>query len=334
LIARDENQELVIYHLNANTVVKDNGKNITFDIIPLILHKENRIDMIYSTGTNQLISMSVSNEYDGTIEAIDYANQLLTIKNAQGEELTFPLNAQTVYEIQGNKQSAIQHFKLGDAVNVDLNSDQTAAGAVRMKLMKEYTVVSVNTSTGVVKVKNKDQREEELSVVSATVFRHSEKLAPTIADLQTGRTIFVSFVGKSVAQISIPSISFGKVTSVDAEAGTFTMTDYNHQNAAKTFKLNDKDIEVNDRVYVLVDVDRNQTLQELVSFDKTFWKMDDAIRTVYFLKRTLNDKNIFQLHERAVIRRNDALIPVSQLSNNTEVTGYLFNDTVIEISIR
>lgn len=334
IVARDQQQKLVFYYLTPNSVIRDREQVIDVKELSDLLDGEDKFDMIYSTGTNEIMELNVSDEYEGTIDSIDTANQLLTIINKDGYELTFPLQTTTSYEIAGSRTSKLQNFTVGDVVTIDLNSNQSAAGAVKKQETKEYTVVSVNTSTRKVKLKDKLQQEEELTLPSTTTILASDKLNPTISDLKVGRTVIVSYVGKTPVEVQLPTISFGKVTSVDASGGTFTMTDYNNDDKSATYNLAGKDIEVNDRVYVVKNVDGTLTHQVLVSFEKTIYSLNESTRTIIFLKKSANDKNIFQLHENVAVRRNDASIGLSSLTSNTAVTGYVYNDTVIELALR
>lgn len=334
LLARGPDQKPIIYFLTDDTVITNKGEKVAEDQIGELVDPDDPIDITYSTITNELIALNVADAYEGTIDTIDTFNMLLTLVNDQGDELTFTLDKQTDYEIAGVRNADLEDFETGDRVAVKLDGGKSTAASVKLVQTVEYTIEDVNTTNREITVRDKQQDKEKLYIPKGTVIRDPGDDRADFGNLKEGRTIFVTFAGDDVTRIDIPAIAFGRVTAVDEEEGTFTMTDYNDRNAVRTFKLQGQDLEVNDRVYVMTDADREQTVKKLVSFEKSFWKYDSKSRTVYFLKKNLNDKNIFQLHEKAVVRRNDAVVGMSALSYGDSVTGYAHNDTVIELVIR
>jgi hypothetical protein len=333
LIVLDPAQKITPYYVTSNTVVTLNGNVVDHDQIAKILKENDRIDMTFSTGTNELLAIRKSDTYRGTIADIDSSKMLLTVKTESGVQAVFPLNAQTHYEIIGNRSSKLQDFRVGDAVSVTLNDAQTALASVKKIVTLEYTISDVQVSTRKVTVINDAQQKEDLTVPSTAVIRHTGKSNPTINDLKAGDHAVMTFVGRTVSEVDIPAISFGRVTAVNAEDGTFTLEDYKDGRKSKTYKLNNRELNVNDRVYVVLHVDGTQSVQELVSFEKSYWKSEPDVRAIYFLKKNFNDKNKFYLHEKAIIRKNNTIVSESSLTYGAVVTGYLLNDTIIEIII-
>lgn len=335
LIVRDEdNTAPVTYQLSEDTIVKSENTTISHDQLDSLLTEGEKVDIVYSTGTNTLFSLNVSNEYEGTISRIDHTNQLLTITNSYHDELTFVLSSGTDYEIAGQNYSSLDDFASGDPVVVMMNSNKSAAAKVMLKQSKTYTVLTVNASARKVYVEDDANNKDTLYISSQATIKDSTKVNPDIGDIEEGQTLFVEFEGEDVVEVGIASIAFGKVESVNEANGTFVITNYNNGRKKETFELNEQNLEIGDRVYVVMDPEGNMSINKLVSIEKTFSKLDDDNQTIYFLKKSVNDKNVFYLHEEAVVRRMDTIVGWSLLNTDTPVLVYVYNDTVIELVIQ
>jgi hypothetical protein len=333
LIVLDTDQKITPYYITDDTVVTYNGSKVDHSQITKVFKENDRIDMTFSTVTNEIISLSNSDTYRGTISAIDPNALRVSVILDSGYEVALPLNTQTTYEMIDVRPAKLLNFRVGDTVTATLNEAKTAVGSLKKIVTREYTIAEIQTSTRKIVVLNDAQQKEDHTVPSTAVIRRAEKQNATFQDLKAGDQAIVTFVGRTVANIDVPRISFGRVTAVNEDKGTFTLADYNDGQNTKTFELKGLTLSVNDRVSVVQHVDGTLSVQPLVSFEKLYWKSEPKEKAIYFLKKTISEKNKFQLHEKAIIRKNNAVVDASALSYGATVTGYLYNDAIIEIVI-
>lgn len=328
LIARDQDQELVIYHLDEETKVYAWGGNeIKLDQIGSVIARDQKLDIVFSTGTNRLISAKVASTYEGSITHIDTANKKLTLLTEQNVTFTLDYNTFTLFERYDRSSSSITHFNVGDPVHVTLNSAQTALASVKLKYTSNYDIDSYTASTRTLKLKDSGGSEHSYFIGYDVVIKDYQKDNPTVADLVSGRSVSVKMVGRSVAQIDLLTVAFGNVISVDAQAGTFTMVDYNGNNQQRTYKLSgDAAVSVDDRLYVLIDSEGKQTITKMTALEKKFWRYDSTDRIVYFKISSPGEKGGFKLNEKAALKS-----AITTFKPEDVVLAYIYKDVILEL---
>lgn len=329
----NENKRLVIYHVDEDTVFKSwNNTVIPHEQIASMLQKDQRLDIVFSTMTNKLISAKLSNEYNGTIHAVDVTNRKVTINTDQGERVTFDIPAGIILEIPNQSIVGISDFKIGDQVRASLNGSQTGIGSLQLKKKVLYKVQETNVSTRKLSLLDETGTTLELTVPYATTVKTAANTSGELKDILPGSDVFINYVGKNVSQVTIANVSYGKVTAVDSENHVLTLSDYNNRGTTKRIQYEQGTlIQVNDRVYVISDPEGGQSITVMNAIERAYWKYDAAESSVYFYRPSVNDRGNYTMHINALITQDGKTIQLSSLKDRDRVIVYLYNNTVLEI---
>jgi len=322
-----------IFELTNDTKIYDAaGAEIPHKSIRTALAEGKRLDIVYSKVTNRLLSARVSGTYDGTVEAVDRANSRLTITNSSGHRITFDVR-NAFLEIPGRQTTAgLGDFAPGQEVRVVLDGTQSNVSWVQLKQKQLFKIESLNLSTRRAQLVAEDGLKREETIPYSAIIRTASGAGATINNLQEGMDIYVRYVGRSITEISIAQVSWGRVTAVDEAAGTFTILDANSRNATKRFdNPNRVPVSVGDRVYVITNPEGHQSVTVMTVLERKWRKFDPETRQVSFYKKTVSEQSVFTVHANAAAYRGSSPIPVESLADGDEVTAYLYNGLVMEI---
>lgn len=328
-----ENGKPVIYEVDEDTVFKYwNDTVIAHDKVASTIQKNQRVDIVYSTVTNKLISVKVSSEYNGKISALDATNRKLTLDTDQGQRITFDIPTTVFLEIPNRNTAGLSDFKVGDEVRIGLNNNQTSMGTLQLKHKELYKVTEINYATNRLTMTNDAGDKVEAYVPFQTPIKSSSNATTDFRSIVVGHDIFVTFVGRNVTQISIASVSYGKVTAVDPASKLVTIIDYNSNNAIKRFSYDPATgIRLDDRVYVVSDAEGGYSLHLMSNQERTFWKLDTNTRSIFFYKTSSTDNNHLELHANMVVTDGGKTIQLSSLKDRDKVQVYMYNNKIIEI---
>lgn len=323
-----------IYYLTNDTKIYSSvGTEIPHNAIRTSIAEGQKLDIVYSTVTNQLLSARVSGTYDGTIAAIDRINNKLTVNLNSGGTITFDIRPTTFLEVPGKQSSAgLGDFSIGQEVKVSLSGTQSDVTLVQLKQTQLLKIESVNTGNRRLVLVAEDGTKREETLLYSTSIRSSSGASANFSDLKAGMDIYAKYLGRNVTEVHIANVSWGRVTAVDASTGAFTIVDYNGRNLPKRFdNPNRVPLSEGDRVYVLTNPEGHQSITVMAVLERKWRKYDPANRQVSFYKKTANEQSVFTVHANAAVFRGSSPMLVESLADGDEVTVWLYNGMVMEI---
>lgn len=312
------------------------GVEIPANQLAATLTEGKKLDLTYSTVNNRLITVRVSWQYDGTVVAIDQAARKLVLETANKDRITFTVPVSAFVEIAGRTNTSLSDVKIGDQIRIFLSGADSAVGTVQLKQTLLYKVDDiVNAAQRKVKLVSANGSVLEEIIPASASIRSVNGSGATFADIAVGKDLFVTFTGRTITDVLIANVSFGKVTAVDASAGVFTIRDYNGGGALKRFAIpQNQPVLAGDRVYVITDPQGAITVTVLEKIQRKVLQYDAAAKEVSFYKTTVNDQTRYKLHQSAVITRSDGTMTnASALKRNVTVNAYLYDGMILELEL-
>jgi S-layer homology domain. len=327
----------VFFEADKDTKFYNNlGVEIPANQLASTLTEGKKLDLTYSTVNNRLIAVRVSWQYDGTVVSIDQAARKLVLETAGKDRITFTVPVSAYVEIAGRTSTSLSDVKVGDQIRILLSGANSTVGTVQLKQTMLYKVDEIiNAALRKVKLVSASGAVLEEIIPAGASIRSVNGGSATFADVTVGKDLFVTFIGRTITEVVIANVSFGKVTAVDTSAGVFTIRDYNGGGALKRFAIpQGQPVITGDRVYVITDPQGAITVTVLEKIERKVLQYDAATREVSFYKTTLNDQTRYKLHQSAVITRADGtLTNASALKRNASVNAYLYDGMILELEI-
>ncbi|MBD3918858.1 S-layer homology domain-containing protein [Paenibacillus sp. PR3] len=337
----DGNGKLRTLYLRANSQIDMNGLAFTIDsaVSSGLLAKGRKITISYTGDT--IVKIQLAFKYTGTVVSVDSTNQKLTI-SMNGTLMTLPL--QTPYVEQfGKASSALSDVQSGATITATMNQTQDKVGGIYIHRYLQMKVVSVNTSTNRITVREGNNSAIEINASNAElVDENGVKIS--LGSLSAGNVVNVSFVGSTLSNLQRVTVSVGAVKSVDASQ--VALVDYSGRtvnvplgtgysiirNGSSSASYSA--VQAGDRVEVRKDTQGKVQVTVLSSVEKKFFKYDSATNTIQTKRANINDTNYkFSLAGVPLTSGGSGISPTS-LKDDDSLIFYYYEDKLIEIEKR
>lgn len=336
----DSNKKPYVVSLDEKTKLVYNSVNPTLAGIEPYLVNGRKVNITYLT--NRALSLDVIYQYEGKVSAVDLTGKKLTLVSADGQSMTLPFS-NPVVQVYGKTNASLSDIKVGSDIAAVLTATQDAIQSIQVKSNVQFEIVSVDYSNSRVTVK-KDGTTSQFYVDKSALTGDSGQTI-TVQDLSSGQLLNVTFNGINPASVQVVKLTTGEVTSVNAAAGSQSVTVKNYGGATETFKLDSSSKVMNDagaalnlsnvsagnRVEVRKDADGNYVVKVLNMSTQSYWKYDSYAKEIYVKRQNVNDIGHYALSPAAYIHQGDTTLTVQSLKENDNIVLYLNNGMIVEI---
>lgn len=337
----DGNGKLRTLYLKANSQIDLNGMAFTLDaaVSSGLLAKGRKITISYSGET--VVKIQLAFKYTGTVVSVDSTNAKLTI-SMNGTLMTLPLQSPYVDQF-GKVNSVLSDVQSGSTVTATMNQTQDKVSGIYIHRTLQMKVVSVNTSTNKITVREGSNSATEFNVSGAELTDESG-VKISLGSLAAGNVVNVSFVGSTLSALQRITVSVGSIKSVDASQ--ITLVDYSGRTVNAPLgtgysiirnnvpSTSYTAVQAGDRVEVRKDTQGKVQVTVLKSVEKKFFKYDAAANSIQTKRPNINETNYkFSLSGIPLTSGGAAISPTS-LKEDDSLYLYYYEDKLIEIEKR
>lgn len=195
---------------NDRTKIEYGGSVIPLSSALSFLTTDRKVIISY-TG-NTIVSLEFLTKYTGTLVSINTYGNLITVKLNGGTNISLPYNTAYV-DIAGATTSSVSDLKTGDMLTLQLNDKQDKVATISLHKNAQYEVVSFDTATSKLRLKNSTTPAFDLSVSGAELLSIlGTKL--TLNQFTPGTMVNASYVGKQATNVQVVAVTYGKVLTV------------------------------------------------------------------------------------------------------------------------
>lgn len=337
----DGNGKLRTLYLKANSQLDMNGLAFTIDsaVSSGLLAKGRKITISYTGDT--IVRIQLSFKYSGTVVSVDSVNSKLTL-SMNGTLMTLPL--QTPYVDQyGKASSTLSDVLSGATITATMNQTQDKVSGIYIHRTVQMKVVSVNTSTNKITVREGNNSATEINAFNAELLDENG-VKISLGSLVAGNVVNASFVGSTLSNLQRVTVSVGAVKSVDGSQ--ITIVDYLGRTVNTPLgtsysiirngvsSASYTAVQAGDRVEVRKDTQGKVQVTVLSNVEKKFFKYDSATNTIQTKRANINDTNYkFSLASVPLTSGGSAISPTS-LKDDDSLIFYYYEDKLIEIEKR
>lgn len=329
------------FSMDANTKYDYNGTAMTKETALRYIAKGVRVNVGFN-GT-QLVYVSFISQYAGTVVKNDATARSLTLQLDDGSVNVTVYYGTPVVEIYGNANANYTNVGQGDRVVVQLDGYQAVITAIQVWKSAQFEVVSIDAAGGKLTVKDSAGTTANWTLASGVAVLDENGKATALSNFAVGSTFNASYLGKTLKSIKYVPVVYGKVTALDAAAGTLTL----QQGAAAPVVLNvgatasvTKNgstvnslaaLAVNDRVEIRKNEYEAYVLTAVAGVSKTVWYAEpDTLKLNFQKVGTLTD-DLVKVSPTAYIHQGVTTIGLGNLANGDAVTVYIVRNKAVEI---
>ncbi|GMK42828.1 hypothetical protein PCCS19_58880 [Paenibacillus sp. CCS19] len=338
----DGNGKLKTLYLKTNSQIDMNGIAFTIDsaVSSGLLAKGRKITISYTGDT--IVRIQLAFKYTGTVVSIDSTNAKLTL-SMNGTLMTLPLQSPFVDQF-GKANSVISDVQSGATITATMNQTQDKVSGIYIHRAVQLKVVSVNTSTSRITVREGSSTSTTDINVAGAELTDENGVKISLGSLAAGNVINVAFVGSTATTVQRVTVSVGAVKSVDASQ--VTLVDYSGRtvntplgtgytvvrNGVPSTSI--ASVKAGDRVEVRKDTQGKVQVTVLASVEKKFFKYDSTTNTIQTKRPNINDTNYkFNLSGIPLTSGGSGISPTS-LKEDDSLYLYYYEDKLIEIEKR
>lgn len=330
------------FTVDATTKLAYNAPSPTLKGIEPLLIKGRGLNL--TAVGSRLVSLEIVYKYEGTVERVDPASMMLTLKLGDGTSVKLPYGATgTAVQAYGVSNATMNNVKPGDRVTAALYADRVALQSVAVQTTKQFRVTGTAPGSSRLNV--------EQAGVSASLFVDNQAIvnvqgAPIgYAGLANGQLVDVTFNGPDVSKVRLADSAIGTIQSVDAAARSVTLL--TSTGATRTYSGAVSPLNVNQNgtvvsaastlaagqhVQATVQPDGSTSFTVLQALSKSFWRYDAAAQAVYVkITPGSTENNMYKLAPEAWVHQGAANISVQSLVGDDKIVLYLNNNVVYEL---
>jgi hypothetical protein len=325
-------------YLSDKTKIDMNGTAFTLTSAQSLLIKNKKVTIGF-TGSSA-VSLQFVYKYSGTVTSFNLVSSQMTLALTNGTRVTIPYSSPSV-EIPGKASATLADVKVGDSIIALMNIDQDRIVAIQVQRTLQHEVVSVDTAAKKIKLKAADGVITEWPVGSDWSFSNEAGAALTLSQLTAGQTVNVLFAGRLPVALKAITVTSGKVAAVSADR--ISVTDYKGLTAdiplGTGYRVIRNGVTSTSAAGIIagerVEVRRDEQDKVLITVNtgqlKTFWKYDAASNEIWITRANTTDNYRFKLSADTVVQQNGIVVPVTSLTNGTQIVLYIFNGKLMEV---
>lgn len=302
--------------------------------------KGKRVNVVASEST--LLSVQIATRMEGTVTSVSTTTGELTIKTPTGGYQTYKTLSYTSVDKYSLPSAKLTDLRTGDYVRGFFDGTQQTVVGVSVRETQLVHTISKDASNSRITVKDLAGNTSSYSLSGLPVHRNGQPVSTN--DIAVDEPLQITFMGKSIESVQVLDAVRGKVTGVDAVANRVTVTDYT--NVSRVFETGTNvsvrngstvlpslaSVKPDDRVEMVKDTSGNTTVLIIPGEQRTVQSYDASTKVLNLMRRTVNDKLAYPLHDKAYIHQGTQLIAPTALVSGNVVTVYLINDKIVEIA--
>ncbi|AEI41397.1 S-layer homology domain-containing protein [Paenibacillus mucilaginosus] len=340
------------FKLTENTSIRYQGSKIDLSQFQTVFigsstssnSRKSRVDLKVSK--DKVVSIENTQYVDGTITQLTNNSNIandLTIRTAAGQNLTFKVNNGTPVEVEGKTTATLGDLKVGDLVRVTPTFAQDYVTKISSLKSGVYKVLLTNATSREVQGKDASGKTVKFTIENDDKIYNPGQASHTFSQIGIDEYITATIVGTKVDSVTIQNAQRGKVTGVDAAAGTVTLQAFGgavqvvnvgtgasvKQGAAVIGTLGS--VKPNDRVEIRKD-ESGKYVIELASVSKrTVSGYDSVLKQMVFKAGTNNEKTNYNLFTKAYLHKGSETVAAGSFKADEEVNVYVIDDKIFEL---
>ncbi|HEX7057085.1 MAG TPA: S-layer homology domain-containing protein, partial [Bacilli bacterium] len=306
-------KELQTFNVTDRTLLEYNGMRVDLKDFATYFPVDKKVDITYSG--DQLISLRVTNFYDGVLEEINTLQKTIKLASENYGDITLNYNFLAI-NVFGKTSGSFSDLKTGAQIRVFLDQDQGNVIGVYLKQDRFFKVTGKYTNNSKLYAEDPAGTSYLLSV-SPTATISSADGALTYNDLAAGQIIVAGFVGNTAESIYVTKTTIGKVTAVDPANNQLTINGYDGLSKTVTMQKppvvvsgNTQSsglalVAVNDRIQLSEGRNGQTLVQKIPGVSKKFFRYEAQSNTIQFLHSYVNETYIYDLSTNVYVHQGD-----------------------------
>ncbi|WP_284640143.1 S-layer homology domain-containing protein [Paenibacillus silviterrae] len=346
LMISTDNGSIAAYRLTDSTIIKYGESTLPLSNFQSMFTKGKRVDLKVSK--DKVVSIQYTLALEGTVSLINAGATTatqgeITIRTASGQSIVMKTNYSIAVDSQSKANGTLADLKVGDNVKATLSYGQDYVTAIAVKRVGVYKTIMTNASSRQVTVKDETGANHIVVVDTDDKIVNPGKATHAFSDIAVDEYVKVSYDGSKLDKVVLMSTTRGKVTAVDAAAGTITVQDFANgvqvvpvgqqyiikQNGTTTAALTN--IKVNDRVEIAKDANDKVTIYVATAMKRTIQSYDVVLNTLFLKPANGVTQNSFNFFSKAYLHKGTQQVAANAFMENEEVTIYLIDNKIVEI---
>lgn len=340
LTVQDSKGDFHVYTLTDTTKFDLNGAKLSLAAAePLLKNGAGKRVTIDYTGQTA-IAIEFVYQYTGKVTSVNTVSSQITLMLDTGASVTLPFMTPAV-DILGNATSSVANIAVGDTVTATMDTiDQTKAVAFLVHRTVQQEIVSVNASTGKIKLKAADGTATEWTAGNDWSITDETGASLQLANLKVGDTANVTFAGKKPVSLMTVGVTDGTLAAVGSDR--ITVTTYKGETRELTLGSSYRIVKNGAAISALtglaagdrVDVRRDETGAVLITvipgLSKTFWKYDAATNEI-LVQHALNENYRYAVTADTRVQSGGTAVSAAAFLNGDKLTLYVYNGKLLEV---
>jgi hypothetical protein len=326
-----------LMEIQPDTVITFNSNVISRADINKHFTKGTKIDLIFSG--DRIVRMSNSSKYTGKVTEIVPLSNTIRINSDEYGSMSFAYAQVPFVELFGKSSTSLSDVRIGDQVQLMLDTTQTKVQHIQITQKKLYKVT--NKLTYKLTVVDERGISYDINNVSTAVVSHYDKLYATYNDVTVGSYVMVTFTGSSPSSIYIPKLSYGTVDSVDFTQNTFNYSEHGKASRSITgntsiimngsTQLTVNGLAAGDRIMLVESNDGVRLINKLTKLEKKLISYNTTGHTVDFYITLITDTKRYSLDPNVYIHKGAETLTTTALVKDSSYNVYLYNNIIMEL---
>ncbi|WP_276914871.1 S-layer homology domain-containing protein [Aneurinibacillus aneurinilyticus] len=288
---------------------------------------------------NKIIYVNADNRVRGQVTAINKDDRLLTVKLNTGETKVYIVDKNVNVIIYDERSRDIGDLRANDNVYMRLNSsNNNTVNKIEVERSYIYRVTNVNEGSNRFTGENDRGNSRYFYLDGSVTISVPGVTYPRIADVKTGDTVKVTYMGDTLKSLAVVPNTIGQVVSVNAEISKIRIKDYNGVTteiavpAGSSIKVNDRNytsltaLQPGDRVQIS---EASNGLKNIVAMKKistTFTQLDGSYRD-----RVYTAQGSYYIPDSLLARQPNLNQFLDSLKRGDKINVYLMDNQLFDI---
>jgi endonuclease YncB( thermonuclease family) len=288
---------------------------------------------------NKIIYVNADKRVRGQVTAINKDDRLLTVKLNTGETKVYIVDKNVNVIIYDERSRDIGDLRANDNVYMRLNSsNNNTISKIEVERSYIYRVTNVNEGSNRFTGENDRGNSRYFYLDGSVTISVPGVTYPRIADVKTGDTVKVTYMGDTLKSLAVVPNTIGQVVSVNAEISKIRIKDYNGVTteiavpAGSSIKVNDRNytsltaLQPGDRVQIS---EASNGLKNIVAMKKistTFTQLDGSYRD-----RVYTAQGSYYIPDSLLARQPNLNQFLDSLKRGDKINVYLMDNQLFDI---
>lgn len=325
--------ELVAYEVKSNAIFMVNGESKQLSNIKKDMNISVQLDQ-----DNKIVYVNADNRVRAQVIAINKDSRLLTVKLNTGETKVYFVDKSVNIVIYDERSRDIGDLRANDNVYMRLNDSNNTVNKIEVERSYIYRVTNVNEGSNRFTGENDRGNSRYFYLDGSVTISVPGVTYPRIADVKTGDTVKVTYMGDTLKSLAVVPNTIGQVVSVNAEISKMRIKDYNGVTteiavpAGSSIKVNDRNyttltaLQPGDRVQIS---EASNGLKNIVAMKKistTFTQLDASYRD-----RVYTAQGSYYIPDSLLARQPNLNQFLDSLRRGDKINIYLMDNQLFDI---